>query len=52
MKRTSISITLPEKCIEWLNEQVDSRTCHNRSHAVEVAILKAMKVEGAEGNGK
>jgi Arc/MetJ-type ribon-helix-helix transcriptional regulator len=52
MKRNPISITLPKNCIEWLDQQVDSRVYHNRSHAIEVVILKVMKMEGAKTNGK
>lgn len=47
LKRLPISVTLPEKCIEWLDSQVKSRTYHNRSHAVEMMILKGMEMESA-----
>jgi Arc/MetJ-type ribon-helix-helix transcriptional regulator len=50
--RISISITLPEECVEWLDKQVQSRVYHNRSHAVELAILKQMKEEGKKNEGK
>jgi len=43
MVRERVSITLPKECIEWLDNQVESRTYHNRSHAIEVLILKEMK---------
>ena len=41
--RDRVSITLPRECVEWLDRQVEARTYHNRSHAVEVLILKEMK---------
>jgi len=41
--RDRVSITLPRECVEWLDRQVEVRTYHNRSHAVEVLILKEMK---------
>lgn len=43
MARQPISITLPKECIEWIDKQVESRTYHNRSHAIEVLILKEMR---------
>lgn len=43
MARERLSITLPKLCIEWIDRQVESRTYHNRSHAIEVLILKEMK---------
>ena len=45
-KRKSISVTLPKECLEWLDKQIESRVYHNRSHALEVVILKAMKENG------
>lgn len=41
--RVPISVTLPKECVEWLDKQVEARTYHNRSHAIEVLILKEMK---------
>jgi len=43
MARERMSITLPRDCIEWIDKQVEARTYHNRSHAIEVLILKEMK---------
>ena len=40
MVRTPISVTLPKKCVDWLNEKVESRIYANRSHAIELLILK------------
>ena len=45
MVRTPISVTLPKKCVDWLNEKVESRIYANRSHAIELLILKAMEQE-------
>ena len=45
MARHPISITLPEECIKWLDKKVRERIFHNRSHAIEVLILEAMKKE-------
>lgn len=43
MVRERVSITLPKSCIEWVDSQVEARTYHNRSHAIEVLILEKMK---------
>jgi len=41
--RQAISITLPKECVEWIDRQVETRIYHNRSHAIEVLILKEMQ---------
>lgn len=43
MPRERVSITLPKECVEWIDEGVESRKYSNRSHAIEVIILAAMK---------
>ena len=48
MPRTPISITLPKECIEWLDRKVETRVYANRSHAIEVLVLEAMKNEKKE----
>ena len=45
MARERVSITLPKDCIEWLDRKIESRIYANRSHAIEVLILEAMKGE-------
>ena len=52
LSRKRITVTLPKDCLEWLDEQVKSRVYHNRSHAVEVVILKAMTNWEVKTNGK
>jgi Arc/MetJ-type ribon-helix-helix transcriptional regulator len=46
--RKPISITLPKECVEWIDKKVEERTYANRSHAIEVLILDAMKQEKKE----
>jgi Arc/MetJ-type ribon-helix-helix transcriptional regulator len=46
--RVPISVTLPKECVEWLDRKVESRVYANRSHALEVLILEAMKSEKKE----
>lgn len=43
LPRERISITLPKECVEWIEKKVESRTYANRSHAIEVLILEAIK---------
>jgi len=43
MPRKRVSITLPQNCIGWIDQQVENRIYHNRSHAIEVLILKEMQ---------
>ena len=46
--RVPISVTLPKECVDWLDRKVESRIYANRSHALEVLILDAMKSEKKE----
>ena len=48
MVRERVSITLPKECVEWLDRKVESRIYANRSHAIEVLILEAIKREKKE----
>jgi len=43
--RERVSITLPKELVEWIDKKVKERVFHNRSHAIEVLILEAMKKE-------
>ena len=45
MVRERVSITLPKECITWIDKKVENRTYANRSHAIEVIVLEAMKQE-------
>jgi metal-responsive CopG/Arc/MetJ family transcriptional regulator len=46
--RERVSITLPKNCIEYLDAKIESRVYANRSHAIEVLILEAMRNEKKE----
>jgi Arc/MetJ-type ribon-helix-helix transcriptional regulator len=48
MVRERVSITLPKECIGWIDKKVESRTYANRSHALEVLVLEAMRNEKKE----
>ena len=41
--RERVSITLPKECLDWIDTQVKDRKYANRSHAIEVIVLEAMK---------
>ena len=43
--RIPISVTLPKDTVEWLDKKVEDRIYANRSHAIEVLILQAIKEE-------
>jgi len=43
--KVRVSITLPKECVEWLDEKVRRRIYANRSHAIEVLILREMERE-------
>jgi Arc/MetJ-type ribon-helix-helix transcriptional regulator len=51
MTRTPISVTLPKVCVDWVDKQVESRVYANRSHAIEVIILNAIKKGENRGRG-
>lgn len=43
MPRVRVSITLPQECVDWIDDKIESRTYANRSHALEVLVLEAIK---------
>lgn len=43
MPKIRISVTLPKKLVDWIDEQVKKRIYASRSHAIEVLILENMK---------
>jgi len=45
MVRERVSITLPKEVLEWIDKKIESRIYANRSHAIEVLILEAIKKE-------
>ena len=48
MVRERVSITLPKELLEWIDKKIQERIYANRSHAIEVLILEAMKREKKE----
>jgi metal-responsive CopG/Arc/MetJ family transcriptional regulator len=45
MVRKRVSVTLPQICIDFLDNKVAERVCASRSHAMEVLILEAIKAK-------
>jgi metal-responsive CopG/Arc/MetJ family transcriptional regulator len=45
MVRERVSITLPKEVLEWIDKKIEARIYANRSHAIEVLILEAIKKE-------
>lgn len=50
MPRERVSMTLPKECVEWIDKKIKSRTYANRSHAIEVLVLEAMKRNATQGS--
>jgi len=48
MPRERISITLPKESLTWIDKKIKSRIYANRSHAIEVLILEAVKREAGK----
>lgn len=49
--KQSISVTVEKDIVEWIDEQVKTQKFRNRSHLVEVALMRfreAMKKEGTQ----
>ena len=41
--RERVSLTLPQECVDWIDDKIKSRTYATRSHALEVIVLEGMK---------
>ena len=44
-KRQKICITIPTELVKWIDEKVKTRVYANRSHLIEVAVLKLKEAE-------
>jgi len=38
--KQSISVTVEKELVEWIDKQVETQQFRNRSHLVEVALMK------------
>jgi len=43
--KQSISVTVDKELVEWIDKQVETQRFRNRSHAVEVALMKFREAE-------
>jgi Arc/MetJ-type ribon-helix-helix transcriptional regulator len=41
------TITIEQKYLEWIDQQIKEKRFANRSHGFEYAVQKLMKTEGA-----
>ena len=48
-QKEQVTITLPPEVLTWLDSKVEDRTYANRSHGIEVAVLRLMKEEEKSG---
>lgn len=44
--KQSISVTVEKEIVEWIDSKVKTQRFRNRSHLVEVALMKFRKSEG------
>jgi Arc/MetJ-type ribon-helix-helix transcriptional regulator len=43
--KAKMSVTVDRKIVDWIDEQVRTQRFRNRSHAVEVALMKYLQTE-------
>jgi Arc/MetJ-type ribon-helix-helix transcriptional regulator len=46
--KSKISVTVDKKIVDWIDEQVKTQRFRNRSHAVELALMKFIQSEKKE----
>ena len=45
MPKSRVYITLPKDIVDWVDKQVETRRFANRSHAIEIALMKLIETE-------
>jgi len=43
--KKSVSVTLDKELTEWIDKQVDTQKYRNRSHLIELAVMKFREAE-------
>jgi len=43
--KAKMSVTVDQKLVEWIDRQVETQRFRNRSHAVELALMKFVEAE-------
>jgi len=46
--KSKISVTVEQKIVEWIDRQVETQRFRNRSHAVEVALMRFIENDKKE----
>jgi Arc/MetJ-type ribon-helix-helix transcriptional regulator len=46
--KQSVSVTLEKELIEWIDKQLETQKYRNRSHLVEVALMRFRESEKKE----
>jgi Arc/MetJ-type ribon-helix-helix transcriptional regulator len=46
--KSKISVTVDKKIVDWIDERVETQRFRNRSHAVELALMKFIQSEKKE----
>jgi len=46
--KQSISVTVEKELVDWIDQQVKTQKFRNRSHLVEVALIKFRETEKKE----
>jgi len=44
--KAKMSVTVDKKLVAWIDQQVETQRFRNRSHAVELALMKFIEAEG------
>ncbi len=47
--KAKMSVTVERRLVDWIDEQIKTMRFRNRSHAVEVALVKFIESEKKEG---
>ena len=43
--KKKLSVTVEKKCVDWIDEQIETLRFRNRSHAIEYALAKFIELE-------
>jgi Arc/MetJ-type ribon-helix-helix transcriptional regulator len=43
--KAKISVTIDQEIVDWIDEEVKTQRFRNRSHAVELALMKFLQAE-------
>jgi len=43
--KSKISVTVDKQIVDWIDEQIKTQRFRNRSHAVELALMKFIQAE-------